>query len=157
MNIKTVGVVGCGLMGSGIAEVIAKRQYDVVVMEVNQSFLDKGLERIQKSLARAVERRKLTAAERDATWTRIRGTTDLAQFGACDCVVEAAIENLEEKKKVFARLDQVTPPHAILSSNTSSLSIIDMAAATKRPEQVLGMHFLKCASQTHVGQSVQGT
>lgn len=146
MPIKTVGVVGCGLMGSGIVEVIAKSGYDVVVMEVNQSFLDKGLERIQMSLARAVDRKKLNAAERDATSARIRGTTDLAQFGACDFVVEAAIENLEEKKKVFAQLDQVTPPHAILSSNTSSLSIIDMAAATKRPGQVLGMHFLKCAS-----------
>ena len=141
MHIKTVGVVGCGLMGSGIAEVIARNGYDVVVMEVNQSFLDKGLERIQTSLARAVDRTKLGAAERDAAWARIQGTTDLAQFGACDFVVEAAIENLEEKKKVFARLDQVTPRHAVLSSNTSSLSIIDMAAATKRPAQVLGMHF----------------
>ncbi|MBI3734323.1 MAG: 3-hydroxybutyryl-CoA dehydrogenase [Chloroflexi bacterium] len=141
MNIKTVGVVGCGLMGSGIAEVCAKSGYDVVVMEVNEALLNKGLERIKASLTKAVERNKLSAEARDAAWARIRGTTDLAQFDSCDFAVEAVIENLDAKKKIFARLDEVTPPHAILSSNTSSLSIIDMAAMTARPAQVLGMHF----------------
>lgn len=141
MNIKTVGVVGCGLMGSGIAEVCAKSGYDVVVMEVNEALLNKGLERIKASLTKAVERNKLSAEARDAAWARIRGTTDLAQFDSCDFAVEAVIENLDAKKKIFARLNDVTPPHAILSSNTSSLSMIDMAAMTARPAQVLGMHF----------------
>ena len=141
MTIKTVGVVGCGLMGSGIAEVCAKSGYDVVVMEVNDAFLNKGLERIKGSLARAVERGKLSAEARDAAWARMRGVTDLADFRSVDFVVEAAIENLDEKKKIFAKLDEAAPPHAILSSNTSSLSIVDMASATKRPAQVLGMHF----------------
>ena len=141
MNIRTVGVVGCGLMGSGIVEVCAKSGYDVVVREVNEGFLSKGLERIQGSMARGVERKKLTSADRDAAWARIRGTTKFADFEGCDLVVEAAIENLEEKKKIFAELDRVTPPHAILASNTSSLSIIDMAAMTKRPAQALGLHF----------------
>ncbi|MBI5878150.1 MAG: 3-hydroxybutyryl-CoA dehydrogenase [Chloroflexi bacterium] len=141
MAIKTVGVVGCGLMGSGIVEVCAKSGYDVIVMEMNDGLLKRGLERIDASLAKAVERKKLDAAARDGIRARIRGTTGFADFRDADFVVEAAIENLDEKKQIFAQLDTVTRPDATLSSNTSSLSIIDMASATKRPAQVLGMHF----------------
>ena len=141
MEIKTVGVVGCGLMGSGIVELIAKNGYRVVVREINDDFLGKGLERIKSSLARAVERNKLSAADRDAAWARIKGTTDMADLAGVDLAIEAAIENLELKKSIFKELDHVTRPDVILASNTSSLAVIEMASMTKRPDKVLGLHF----------------
>ncbi|NLF13832.1 MAG: 3-hydroxybutyryl-CoA dehydrogenase [Anaerolineaceae bacterium] len=141
MEIKTVGVIGCGLMGAGIVEVCARAAYDVVVLEVNQDLLDRGLGRIRSSLEKAVARGKATREEADQTLGRIRGTLDLADFGACDLVVEAAVENMEVKKQLFAALDAVVPPHAILASNTSSLCITEMASATKRGDKVLGIHF----------------
>ncbi len=141
MEIRKVGVVGCGLMGSGIVEVVAKAGYPVVVREINDDLLNKGLARIRGSMSKAVERGKLSPADMDAAWSRIVGTTDMYAFDECDLVIEAAIENLDLKKEIFAQLDQITPPHAILASNTSSLSITVMAAATKRPDKVLGMHF----------------
>lgn len=141
MEIKTVGVVGCGLMGSGIVEVGARAGYNVVVREVNQQFLDKGMSSLKASMEKAAKRGKMTEEEKDATLGRIKGTTDFADFKDCDLVIEAAIENLEEKKKIFTACDDVCPPHAILASNTSCLSILDMAKATKRETQVCGMHF----------------
>ncbi|MBI3287392.1 MAG: 3-hydroxybutyryl-CoA dehydrogenase [Chloroflexi bacterium] len=141
MEIKIVGVVGCGLMGSGIAEVCARSGFSVVVREINPELLQKGLDRIQSSMAKAVERGKLSAADRDAAWVRIRGTTEMKEFAGCDVVVEAVVENMEEKKKVFADLDRIAGPYTVLASNTSSLSITAMASATHRPERVLGMHF----------------
>ena len=138
---KKVGVVGCGLMGGGITEVCARAGYPVVVMEVNQQFLDNGISKIQTSLERAVKKEKITAQDKDATLARIHGTLKMEDFKDCDLVIEAVLENLEEKKKVFAGLDKVCPPHAYLASNTSCLSILDMAMATKRPSQVLGLHF----------------
>jgi 3-hydroxybutyryl-CoA dehydrogenase len=141
MEIKKVGVVGCGLMGGGITEVCARAGYPVVVMEVNQQFLDNGISKIQTSLERAVKKEKITAQDKDATLARIHGTLKMEDFKDCDLVIEAVLENLEEKKRVFAGLDKVCPPHAYLASNTSCLSILDMAMATKRPSQVLGLHF----------------
>ncbi len=141
MAIKTVGVVGCGLMGSGITEVVARCGYNVIVREVNQSFLDKGLARIQASTAKAVERNKMTAEDRTAALGRIKGTVNLEDFAPCDYVIEAVIENLDLKKQVFTELDRVTRSDVILASNTSSLSIAAMAAMTKKPDKVLGMHF----------------
>ncbi len=141
MEIKTVGVVGCGLMGSGIVELLAKNGYPVVVREINDDFLNKGLERIKGSLARAVERNKLAAADRDAAWARIRGTTNMADLAGVDLAIEAAIESLELKKSIFKELDQVTRPDVILASNTSSLAVIEMASMTRRPDKVLGLHF----------------
>ena len=141
MEIKTVGVVGCGLMGSGIAQVCAQAGYQVVVREINGQFLKAGLGKIEKTLGGAVTKGKMAEAEMQAILGRVKGTTTLQDFGGCDLVIEAAIENLDEKKKIFAELDAVCPPHAILSSNTSSIPIIAMAAATKRPEQFLGLHF----------------
>ncbi|MBI2845033.1 MAG: NAD(P)-binding domain-containing protein [Chloroflexi bacterium] len=141
MEIKKVGVVGCGQMGSGIAEVCARAGYEVVVSEVNEELLKKGLGRIQTSLAKAVERGKISAADRDAAWEKIRGTAHLEDFSACDLIIEAVVENLEEKKKVFSALDKICPAHTILASNTSSLSVTEMAAATSRPDRVLGLHF----------------
>ncbi len=141
MKIKRVGVVGCGLMGSGIAEVCARAGYVVTVREVNDAFLERGLSRIKKSLDRGVARGKLSPAERDDAQGRISGTTELGDFSDSDLLIEAIVENLEQKKETFAALDRVAPAHAILASNTSSLSVTDMAAATERPDQVLGIHF----------------
>jgi 3-hydroxybutyryl-CoA dehydrogenase len=141
VEIKAVGVIGCGLMGAGIVEVCARAAYDVVVLEVNQDLMDRGLGRIRSSLEKAVARGKATREEADQTLGRIRGTLDLVDFGACDLVVEAAVENMEVKKQLFAALDAVVPPHAILASNTSSLCITEMASATKRGDRVLGIHF----------------
>jgi 3-hydroxybutyryl-CoA dehydrogenase len=141
MEIKKVGVVGCGLMGGGITEVCARAGYPVVVMEVNQKFLDGGLSKIQTSLERAAKREKITVEQKDATLGRIKGTLSFDDFGDCDLVIEAVIENMDEKRRVFAGLDKACPPHAYLASNTSCLSILDMAVATQRPDQVLGLHF----------------
>ena len=141
MEVKRVGVVGCGLMGSGIAEVCARSGYLVVVSEINQELLNKGMAAIKASLDRAVKREKITEQDREATLGRLQGTIKMEDFRDCDLVIEAAIENLEQKKKIFAELDRVCPRHTILASNTSCLSILDMAMATKRPAQVVGMHF----------------
>jgi len=140
MEIKKVGVVGCGLMGAGIAEVCARSGYAVTVLEVNQQFLDKGMASIKSSLERAVSKNKMTAQDRDATLGRLQGTISMDDFKDRDLVIEAVIENMEEKKRVLSALDKVCPAHAILASNTSCLSILEMAMATKRPSQVIGMH-----------------
>ena len=129
-------------MGSGIAEVCARAGYATVVRELNADLLANGRARIEKSLATAVDRGKLAAAERDATLARLTGTTDLADFAVCDLVIEAATENPEIKRKTFAELDAIAPRHAILASNTSSIPIIQMATSTRRPDKVLGMHFM---------------
>ncbi len=141
MEIKTVGVVGCGLMGSGIVEVIARHGHKVVVREVNDDFLKKGMERIQTSMARGVERSKISAADRDAAAARIQGTTKMEDLAQADLVIEAAIENLKLKKEIFKELDQITRPDVILASNTSSLAVTEMAGMTRKPDRVLGMHF----------------
>jgi len=141
MEIKRVGVVGSGIMGSGIAEVCARSGYPVVVSDVTQELVDKSMAAIKSSLDRAVRRERLTEQDREATLGRLQGTTKMEDFKDCDLVVEAVTENLEEKKRVFAEVDKVCLQHAILASNTSCLSILDMAAVTKRPAQVIGMHF----------------
>jgi 3-hydroxybutyryl-CoA dehydrogenase len=140
MEIEQVGVVGCGLMGSGITEVCARAGYDVVVREVNDELLQKGLERIRQSLSKAVARGKATQEQASLALSHIRGTLDL-DFSGCDLLVEAAIENMALKKEIFATLDGILPPHAILASNTSSLCITEMASVTKRADKVLGIHF----------------
>jgi len=141
MEIKKVGVVGCGLMGSGIAQVCAQAGYQVVVSEVNEDLLQKGLNHIKRFLAKGVERGKVTQEEMDTALARIQGTVDTQDFKDCDLVIEAIIENMEAKKEVFASLDRMCPPHTILASNTSSLCITEIASATKRGEKVLGLHF----------------
>jgi len=141
MEIKKVGVVGCGLMGGGITEVCARAGYDVVTLEVKQEFLDKGVGSIRTSLERGVKKGRLTEQEQSAIAARIKGTLNMEDFRDRDIVIEAAIENIAEKKKIFASLDQICPPDAILATNTSCLSILDMAIVTKRPAQVMGLHF----------------
>ncbi len=142
MPIRTVGVVGCGLMGSGIAEVCVRAGYATIVREIDDALLAKGRGRIEKSMATAVERGKLADAERASALGRLSGTTKLEDLAQCDLVIEAATENPEIKRRTFAELDQVCPPHTILASNTSSIPIIQMATSTKRPDKVLGMHFM---------------
>ncbi|MGD9047176.1 MAG: 3-hydroxybutyryl-CoA dehydrogenase [Anaerolineae bacterium] len=141
MELSRIGVVGCGLMGAGIAEVCARAGYAVTVREINDELLQKGLDRIHKSLARAVARGKATQDLADQALARIKGTLDLADFAACDLVVEAAVENMGIKKEIFAALDDILPPHTILASNTSSLCITEMASVTQRGDKVLGIHF----------------
>jgi len=141
MAIKTVGVVGCGLMGSGIVQVAAQAGFPTVVVEANQALLDKGLAGIRKALDGLVAKGKLDAKEKDAVLGRVTGGTRLEDLRACDLVVEAITENQPLKNETFAKLDRICPPHAVLASNTSSCNITAMAAATKRPAQVLGLHF----------------
>lgn len=141
MEIKKVGVVGCGLMGSGIAEVCARAAYSVIVREVNEELLQKGLARIQNSLTTAAAKGKITQEQAELAWARIQGTLCLPDFAGCDLVIEAAIENMDLKKQIFAELDAILPPHAILASNTSSLCVTEMASVTKRGDKVLGIHF----------------
>jgi 3-hydroxybutyryl-CoA dehydrogenase len=145
VEIKKVGVVGCGSMGSGIAQLCAQSGYQVVVSEINDELLKKGLASIDKTLARSVEKGRISQQDKDAVISRIKGTTNTKDFSDCDLVIEAAIENLDLKKKIFAELDGICPKHAILATNTSCLSIIDMAVATKRPDKVLGLHFFNPA------------
>jgi 3-hydroxybutyryl-CoA dehydrogenase len=142
MAIRKVGVVGCGLMGSGIAQVSAQKGYRTVVREVSDPVLAKGLDRIRNFLAEGVRRGKVPQDEMDRTLGNLSGTTSLGDLGDCDLVIEAVVENLEEKKKVFAELDRVCGPAAILASNTSSIPIRLMAEVTKRPDRVLGLHFM---------------
>jgi 3-hydroxybutyryl-CoA dehydrogenase len=141
VDVKKVGVIGCGLMGSGIVEVCARAGYDVVVREVNDELLQKGLGRVRGSLAKAVSRDKITQEQAEQTMARVHGTLNLDDFGGCDLVVEAAVENMAIKKALFAELDQILPPHALLTSNTSSLCVTEMASVTRRGDKVLGIHF----------------
>jgi 3-hydroxybutyryl-CoA dehydrogenase len=145
MEIKKVGVVGCGSMGAGIAQLCAQSGFPVVVSEINDEFLKKGLGFIDKTLARSVEKGKLTQQDKDAIMGRIKGTTSTKDFADCDLVIEAAIESLDLKKKIFAELDGICPKGAILATNTSCLSIIDMAIATRRADKVVGLHFFNPA------------
>ncbi len=141
MEIKNIGILGCGQMGSGIAEVAAKSGFEVIICEVNEQALTKGLSKIQKSLAKAVERGKLAAEAMEAALARVTGTVYVADLADCDIVIEAVFEELATKQRVFAELDQVIQPEAILATNTSSISIAAIAAATKRGDKVIGMHF----------------
>jgi 3-hydroxybutyryl-CoA dehydrogenase len=145
MEIKRVGVVGCGTMGAGIAQLCAQSGYQVVVSEINEEFLNKGLGSIEKALARLVEKEKISSQDKETTISRIKGTTKTKDFAECNLMIEVALENLDLKKKIFAELDAVCPKDTILGTNTSCLSIIDMAVATKRPEKVVGLHFFNPA------------
>ena len=141
MAIEKVGVVGCGLMGSGIAQVAAQAGCQVTVREVSPQLVEKGLQSIEKNLGRLVEKGTLTAADRDQVRGRLRGTTNLEDLKDCDLVIEAIIEQLPAKQEFYTALDKICKPSTIFASNTSSISITEMAVVTKRPERFLGMHF----------------
>jgi len=141
MEIKKVGVLGCGLMGAGIAEVCAKAGLATVVREVDQGVLDKGMARIERSLARAVEKGKLEREDRDATWGRLSGAIEDVDLTDCDLIIEAIVENVEEKSRTFAALNDGVQESALFASNTSSLTITELAMASGRPDRFLGLHF----------------
>ena len=142
MGIQKVMVIGAGQMGSGIAQVCAMSGYDVLLHDLKEEYVEKGLGTITKNLSRQVEKGKLPAEDKEATLSRLTASTDLNRAKDVDLVIEAAIENMEIKTKLFAQLDEITPKHVILATNTSSLPITEIAAATKRPEKVIGMHFM---------------
>ncbi len=141
MNINKVGVIGCGLMGAGIAQVAAQAGYETVVRELNEELLEKGLGRISAFLDKGVAKKKMSQAQRDATWANVSGTVDLADLADCDLIIEVIIENMEVKQKLFKELDSICHEGTIFASNTSSLSIAEMAAATNRPDRVAGLHY----------------
>jgi 3-hydroxybutyryl-CoA dehydrogenase len=140
-DVQLIGVIGCGLMGSGIVEVCARAGMDVRFLESSAELLGRGRERIEASTGRAVERGKLSEDDRQEVRGRISGTTNLEDLAGCDLVIEAATEDRQIKLDVFHRLDEVMKPGVVLASNTSSIPIVDLAAATNRPDLVVGMHF----------------
>lgn len=143
MEIKKVGVLGCGLMGSGIAQTAASAGFETVVKEVSEEFIQKGFSGIEKSLARFAEKGTITAEQKAATRGRLSGTTTFADLADCDIVIEAIIENIEEKRKTYAELDRICKPETIFASNTSSISITEMMTATSpaRQPRFIGLHF----------------
>jgi 3-hydroxybutyryl-CoA dehydrogenase len=143
MAIKKVAVLGCGLMGSGIAQVCAQAGCDVTVIEVSEDYLNKGLGSINKQLGKLVEKGKLTAEDRGQTLARLHGATRLEEAAGAEIVIEAIIENIEEKDRTYSRLDKICPPETIFASNTSSLSVTQMMTATgaERQRRFVGMHF----------------
>ncbi len=141
MTIERVGVVGCGLMGRGIAQVCAQAGHATVVSEINDELLAAGMASIEKFLSKGVDKGKLSEEEMQSTLDNLTGTTDLADFAGCDLVIEAATENREMKLEIFRSLDGICGPEAVFGSNTSSLNITEMAVATGRPERVVGLHF----------------
>lgn len=145
MAIRKIGVIGAGLMGAGIAQTCAQSGYDTVVREVNQQLLDKGLARIYSAWDTMASKGKLSQGQVDENHAHLRGTLDLTDFADCDLVIEAILENMEEKLRLFPTLDNILKPSAILASNTSSLNITQMGAVTKRPDKVCGLHFFNPA------------
>jgi 3-hydroxybutyryl-CoA dehydrogenase len=141
MAIQKVGVVGCGLMGAGIAQVSAQSGFTTVVREVSSELLEKGLKGIDKNLARLVDKGTINEAAKNEIRGRLHGTTSLQELKDCDVIVEAIIEKLPAKRELFAELDSLCPPHTIFASNTSSLTITEIAASTKRPQRFVGLHF----------------
>ncbi|PQD96083.1 3-hydroxybutyryl-CoA dehydrogenase [Pradoshia eiseniae] len=142
MVIKQVMVIGAGQMGSGIAQVCAAAGYDVYLHDLKKEFVERGLAGIEKNVQRLVDKGRLSVEEKAGLLERIKPSADLQNAKEVDVVIEAAVENMEVKKQLFAELDQIAPSHAILATNTSSLPITEIAAATSRPEQVIGMHFM---------------
>jgi 3-hydroxybutyryl-CoA dehydrogenase len=145
MDIKKVGVLGCGLMGSGIAQVAASAGFDVVVLEQEQKFLDKGFAGIEKSLSRLVERGVekggITAEQKKAAQARLKGSTSIADLADCDIIIEAIIENVDEKRRIYTLLDSRVKKDCIFATNTSSICVAELMTATKRPERFIGLHF----------------
>ncbi len=156
MEIRKVGVLGCGLMGHGITQVAAQGGYEVVVREVEQAKLDKGLGKIEKQLARAVEKGRLEQDDADAARGRIQGTLDYSDLADCDLVIEAITEDLDLKLEMWREVDAVVKPEAVFATNTSSLPVINQAAATSRPERFLGLHYFNPAQVMKLVEVVRG-
>jgi 3-hydroxybutyryl-CoA dehydrogenase len=156
MAIQTVGVLGCGLMGSGIAQVCAQAGLRTVVREVDHTLLDKGLARVRKFLADGIEKGKVTAAARDATLANLHGTTRVEDLAGCDLVIEAIVESIADKRPAYQAVEAVLGPDAILASNTSSLCITELAASTRRPDRFGGLHFFNPVPLMKLVEVVRG-
>ncbi len=156
MNIKKVGVLGAGAMGNGIAQLAAQIGCDVILRDIKDEFVERGIKNIDKFLSRSVEKGKIEAGEKDAILGRITGTTDMSQLKDSDFVVEAVIEDLDLKKTVFKELDELCRPEVILATNTSSMSLTEIASATNRPDKVCGMHFFNPAPLMKLVEVIRG-
>ena len=156
MQVQKLGVIGAGTMGNGIAQLAAQIGCEVIMRDINDEFVARGLKNINSFLSKSIERGKLKPDEKDAIVGRIKGTTDMADLKDVDFVIEAVIEDLELKKKVFQELDETCRPDVVLSSNTSSMSITEIAAATKRPDKVCGMHFFNPAPIMKLVEIIRG-
>jgi len=156
MEIKNVGVIGAGTMGNGIAHVFAKSGYSVTLVDIEQRFLDRGMQTISKNLEREVSKSKITAEQRDQAVARIKPSTDRKLLAGCDFVIEAASERFEIKTELFRDLDAMCRPEVILASNTSSISITKLAAVTKRPDKVIGMHFFNPVPMMKLVEVIRG-
>lgn len=156
MEIKTIGVVGAGAMGNGIAQVAAQAGYNVIMRDIEDRFVEGGIKNIDKFLSKSVEKGKMTAEQKSGIMGKIKGTTKLGDMKDVDFIVEVIIEVMDVKKKVFAELDELTRPDVILSSNTSSMSITEIATATKRPDKVVGMHFFNPVPLMRLVEVVRG-
>ena len=156
MEIKRVGIVGAGAMGSGVAQIAAQIGCEVVMRDIENAFVERGMNGIERFLSRSVEKGKLDSKEKDAIIGRIEGTTDMAHLKNVDFVIEAVVEDLDLKKKVFGELDELCRPEVVLASNTSSMSLTEIAAATNRPDKVCGMHFFNPAPLMKLVEIVRG-
>lgn len=156
MAIKQIMVVGAGQMGSGIAQVCAQSGFDVILNDMNEAALEKGIQTINKFLTRSVEKNRITEQEKEETLNRIKTTVKLDDVVSCDLVIEAIVENMDVKKDVFKKLDSLAPEHTILATNTSSLSITEIAAATNRPDRVIGMHFMNPVPVMELVEIIRG-
>jgi 3-hydroxybutyryl-CoA dehydrogenase len=156
MEIKTVGVLGAGVMGNGIAQVAATAGYNVVMRDIEDRFVEGGLKNIDKFLAKSVEKGKMTAEQKSAVMGKIKGTTKMADLKDVDLVVEVVVEIMDVKKKVFAELDELTRPEVILASNTSSMSLTEIATATKRADKILGLHFFNPVPLMRLVEVIRG-
>jgi len=156
MDVKKVGVVGAGAMGNGIAQIAAQIGCDVIMRDIEDAFVERGMKNIDRFLSRSVEKGKLDASEKDSILGRITGTTDMSQLKDVDFVIEAVIEDLELKKGVFRELDELCRPEVVLASNTSSMSLTEIGAATKRPENVCGMHFFNPVPLMRLVEVIRG-
>lgn len=157
MEIKTIGVIGAGTMGNGIAQVAAEAGFSVIMCDIEERFVQRGLETIKKNLGRAVEKGKKSQADADAVLVRVRGTVELSDLKEADMVIEAVVENMALKRELYAQLDTVCKPEAVLASNTSGLSITEMASVTKRPGKVVGMHFFNPVPVMKLVEVIKGT
>lgn len=153
---EKIFVLGAGTMGSGIAQAFAAMGHEVIIRDIKDEFVDRGLTNIRKGLEKRVAKGKMTEEDKDALLSRISGTTDMNMAEDCDLIVEAAVENMEIKKQIFKELDSICKPETILASNTSSLSITEVAAATNRPDKVIGMHFFNPAPVMKLVEIIRG-
>jgi 3-hydroxybutyryl-CoA dehydrogenase len=156
MEIKTVGVIGAGTMGNGIAHVFAKAGYEVVLVDIEQRFMDRGVQAIARNMEREVARQKLTAEEREQALKRIRSSISRHDLAACELVVEAATEKFETKAEIFRDLETICRPEVILASNTSSISITKLAGVTKKPDKIVGMHFFNPVPMMKLVEVIRG-